>query len=710
MGSRARSGGFPAALKARCGVIPFNGNGNTVSGRVCTLGFTLFEVAISLAIMGFAVVSVLMVFPLGLKEQQQARARLLAAAKTMELIEYFAGKSNSERMAEFESTEPWETRPFAYTNTRWDLETRLARFDSGIRPLPLDIAKRLDSDGDEIQNLLAEGAYLYYADAAMIPGVDIRLRNPSPAVESNKIIFAVSGYAQNNAVPVLPWKAWPYRAAYPSPPLSATFRSSRFMPQVDVMVPVIKNRDDGTTYSTQAVMLEGWMGVGADPALPSAREQLMAEVFRKAQDYTETVNPMTNPTSFTPSFTPPDGNAMSLMTKRTALAEACLAFAQDAFTRAGIGADYQTYVVAPGITDFRALGSQWHTEFVQRCVAAEAITGASANATREARRTNIGLEVQAWRFLALASATYYLRRESEPEPDLSMLMMGTIPLSTDRLRYYNDRCTEAAMRYAASFPYDWTAPRPHARAIMTDYPLIEFDLFTPPRSGAISGAGGSMAAMWRPVSAQRITGVGLPGVFPGVLEAGTWTSSVSPFAGTDGRDGTHRLWGDASHFTLTRKFHPRDRCRELVFWTVDWQSYEDAETAPAAPLDASRTLCDGVHQGNRNDYDGRLGGGVSTEDALHLRNPERMVSFTRDVSALPSGSDVTSALMTQGGANLDSDQGGTGSRTVLLGIYGADRNRNYLLDRGPVPKSVRMRATQVSRFTYYDPRLPITLR
>jgi hypothetical protein len=244
---------------------------------------------------------------------------------------------------------------------------------------------------------------------------------------------------------------------------------------------------------------------------------------------------------------------------------------------------------------------------------------------------------------------------------------------------------------------------------MMDHPLIEFDLFTPPRSGAISGAGGTMAAMWRPVSAQRITGVGLPGVFPGTLEAGTWTSSVSPFAGTDRRDGTHRLWGDASHFTLTRPFHPRERCRELVFWTVDWQSYEDAETAPAAPLDASRTLCHGVHQGNRNNYGGRLGGGVSTEDALHLRNPERMVSFTADVSAMPSGSDVTSVLMTQGGANLGSDQGG-GARTVLLGIYGADRNRNYLLDRGPVPKSVRMRATQVSRFTYYDPRLPITLR
>lgn len=679
-------------------------------------GFTLFEVAISLAIMGFAVVSVLMVFPLGLKEQQQARARLLSAAKTMELIEYFAGKSNSERMAEFETPEPWETRPFSYTNTRWDLETRLARFDSGIRPLPLDIAKRLDSDGDEIQRLLAEGAHLYYADAAMIPGVDIRIKNPSPPVEANKIIFAVSGYAQNNAVPVLPWKAWPYRAAYPSPPLGATFGGSRFVPQVDVVVPILKNGGNGTTYTAQAMMLEGWLGNGAEPALPSARDPLMAEVFRKAQDYTETVNPLTNPTSFTPTFNPPDGNAMTLMTKRTALAEACLAFAQDAFTRAGIAADYQTYVIAPGVTDFRTLGDQWRTGFIQRCVAAEATTGATPNTARELLRTRLGLEVQAWRFLALAGGTYYIRRETEPEPDLSMLMMGTIPLSVDRLRHYHDRCTEAAMRYAASFPYDWTAPRPHARVLMTDYPLIEFDLFTAPRSGLLStGTNAVPAAMWRPVSAQRITGVGLPGVFPGVLQGGIWDNTASPFAGIDQRDGSHRLWGDASHFTLTRPFHPRERCRELVFWTVDWQSYEDAETAPAAPLDASRTLCHGVHQGNRTNYDGRLGGGVSTEDALHLRNPERMVSFIEDVSALPDGTDVSDKILgyrrpTDGQfPYLGRDQGG-GARTVLLGIYGADRNHNYILDRGPVPKSVRMRATQVARFTYYDPRLPTTLR
>jgi hypothetical protein len=676
-------------------------------------GFTLFEVAISLAIMGFAVVSVLMVFPLGLKEQQQARARLLAATKTMELIEYFSGKSTSERMAEFETPEPWDTRPFCYTNTRWDLESRLARFDSGIRPLPLDIAKRLDSDGDEIQRLLGEGAYLYYADAAMIPGVDIRLKNPSPPVESNKIIFAVSGYAQNNAVPVLPWKAWPYRAAYPSPPLGAAFQGSRFAAEVDVNVYLQKNYWDNNKkayvdYDTWVTMLEGWRSNGAIPALPSERDVLMKDVFVKAHEYTQTVNPFKTPTTFDPS-----SQSMELGTRRTALAEASLAFARQAFADAGIATDYDTYVIANGVADsatLRTLGEKYTTEFIKRCVAAEGNLDPSPVTTKESARTKLGLEVQAWRFVALAAATYYVREEKDTtEPDLSKLSLGGTPLTLDRLRYYHDRCTTTVMRYAASFPYDWTAPRPQARAIMMDQPLFEFDLFTAPRSGTISGSGNVAAAMWRPIPAQRVTGVGMPGVFPGTVSNSTWNPAQSPFAGVDGRDGSHQLWGNAQHFTLTKPFHPRERCRELVFWTADWQSYEDAETAPAAPLDASRTLCHGVHRGNISNYDSRLNGGVSTEDALHLRNPERMVSFTSSVTSLATGSDVTSVLMTQGGASLGADQGG-GSRTVLLGIYGADRNRNYVLDRGPVPKSVRMRASQVARFTFYDPRLPITLR
>jgi hypothetical protein len=48
--------------------------------------------------------------------------------------------------------------------------------------------------------------------------------------------------------------------------------------------------------------------------------------------------------------------------------------------------------------------------------------------------------------------------------------------------------------------------------------------------------------------------------------------------------------------------------------------------------------------------------------------------------------------------------------SVFNGLYGADRNFNQTLDRGPVPRSVRIRAQLVARFNFYDPRVPAVLR
>ena len=46
------------------------------------------------------------------------------------------------------------------------------------------------------------------------------------------------------------------------------------------------------------------------------------------------------------------------------------------------------------------------------------------------------------------------------------------------------------------------------------------------------------------------------------------------------------FWGNPSHSTLTKPFKPYQRCRQIVFWAVDWQSYVDVETAPSASVDA----------------------------------------------------------------------------------------------------------------------------
>jgi hypothetical protein len=57
------------------------------------------------------------------------------------------------------------------------------------------------------------------------------------------------------------------------------------------------------------------------------------------------------------------------------------------------------------------------------------------------------------------------------------------------------------------------------------------------------------------------------------------------------------------------------------------------------------------------------------------------------------------------------DQGDSlAARKIFNGQHGADRNFNKLLDRGTVPPSVRLRATQVARFNVYDPRIPCLVR
>ena len=142
----------------------------TTTGRTTSGGFTLFEVGLSLVIVTFSVVTVLMFIPTGIRAQQKARFQLLASAKALELIEQFSGKSGGERIADFETPEPWEARPFCYSSTRWDLECRVSRWDSGVIPMPTEIAMRLDSDGDEIQRL-NKYKITWYTKKDFIPGI-----------------------------------------------------------------------------------------------------------------------------------------------------------------------------------------------------------------------------------------------------------------------------------------------------------------------------------------------------------------------------------------------------------------------------------------------------------------------------------------------------------------------------------------------------------
>jgi hypothetical protein len=173
------------------------------------------------------------------------------------------------------------------------------------------------------------------------------------------------------------------------------------------------------------------------------------------------------------------------------------------------------------------------------------------------------------------------------------------------------------------------------------------------------------------------------------------------------RDG----WGNPQHFVLTRPFDPSERMRQVVFWSVDWQSYEDFEELPAPEHDSSMCFRDsnGVH--------------VSA-DWWGVRLPERGNYWLADkpTSSGSSGgpwADSPRTLTTSNTrSNYDPGHGRTangGNQTYdawtdspeykagyFMGYHGADRNGNKRYDRGAVPASVRLRAKLIGRFFIYD--------
>ena len=50
------------------------------------------------------------------------------------------------------------------------------------------------------------------------------------------------------------------------------------------------------------------------------------------------------------------------------------------------------------------------------------------------------------------------------------------------------------------------------------------------------------------------------------------------------------------------------------------------------------------------------------------------------------------------------------SRLIFSGCFGGDRNGDRALTKGPLPSAVRLRAVEVGRFIFYDPRLTMNLR
>ncbi len=555
---------------------------------------TLFEVAIALLITSTAIVTLALLYPVGIKAQQLARYRLYASAKALELLDTFANDQHARISRQIEAQHPAQN-----TLMRWqpDLERKMEDPLMGLLPLPRAIAQRLDSDDDAIAALIADGGQVFYCPPQTYDfAVDQRGGGNAGVVAeaqamNRTLLFAVIGYAQQNALPNHPCLAWPYYDFYPSP--------------------------------QQAREIEEWTEQG----WPALTEALAVGAVVDGETYHAA-----------------HGDAPTI--------DAYVLRAQQLVAALGIpttGSAGGPVPVAPA-----PLPATW---------------SAGDPAVYPAPWTILAL-----RYLAHAAMA---RTGTGATPPLT-------PTATPAQIGYGAACHEAClawvMRYAATSAYDWGAPRPLNRQTCFDFPLLQFDLFSPP----LVSPSPDSDVCYRVISAQA----------PLVNPTNAWRSHGSDgwSAMPDNRVGISGSWGDNRNFSLVARFDPAERTRRLICWSADWQAYADVEELPADAFDAANAFLDsrGVPVSSERT-------GYPPDVFLHFRDAGRTSRF-------PTADHNDSASPRTGLWNT------LAYKQEYLGVHGVDRNGNGRYDRGPLPPSTRIRASTVVAYDFYDRRLIAALR
>ena len=277
-------------------------------------GFTLTEIAVSMLVFAVAILTVLALLPTGYRAQSVARQQVFAASLAVTLMESFhhplststasigegygdlgnassrssfvgRGQPANWKDGNFSPGKGWawfqrETLP-PESITAHDFERVLCNRVNGLIPIPDLIARRLDSDGDEMKRILDEGGKLYYIDPGTVRGLkwghkfDLGKSDSAKSFRSDpeiqRIVVGVAGHPQQNAMVQDPFENWPWYELYPFPPNwckgngMQEFRKWKVgAPNVDDptpgdqkignmngnMVNIIVRYDDGTSHRT----------------------------------------------------------------------------------------------------------------------------------------------------------------------------------------------------------------------------------------------------------------------------------------------------------------------------------------------------------------------------------------------------------------------------------------------------------------------------
>jgi hypothetical protein len=293
-------------------------------------------------------------------------------------------------------------------------------------------------------------------------------------------------------------------------------------------------------------------------------------------------------------------------------------------------------------------------------------------------------------------------------------------------RSAHENCMRWAVAFTDANPRDNILPKPANRPTMLDRGLYTWDLFTAAGGAQRSNTPNTWqgAALMNhlpgykllprmPLDRNAAVGSALQPVHgPGAFATSVtgWTNWENYYQRAGGAEpcltpsviSSRRFWA-------TQPFAAQARIRQLVFWAVDWKSYEDAESAPSAPFDVSLL--------NARMYS------ATTITPLRCFDPpeaqiawwgrERKVTASQAVFGVGGESGDAKAYSFSGAvvgevsrnSQLDTlrmyvDKDGLAN---WAGQWGADRNGNGRFDIGGTPPSTRLRAVEIARFSVYDP-------